>query len=140
MCGILRMGSTCPKVKVWMRDDPSPAMKRIRKIGEELNARGGKQLMKENLRNIDKEVVSGFGDEWARFDQSELSEGERMIRFEGYFSVFPWHSLPDSAEGFDLGCGSGRWAALVAPRVGLLHCIDPSSALDIARKKELAVL
>ena len=90
--------------------------------------------MKENLRNIDKEVVSGFGDEWARFDQSELSDREQKKLFEKYFSVFPWHTLPDNAEGFDLGCGSGRWATLVAPRVGLLHCIDPSAALDIARK------
>ena len=32
-----------------------------------------------------------------------------------------------------MGCGSGRWARLVAPRVGLLHCIDPSCALDVAR-------
>ena len=33
----------------------------------------------------------------------------------------------------DLGCGTGRWAKLVAPKVGKLHCIDPSSALDVAR-------
>ena len=32
------------------------------------------------------------------------------------------------------GCGSGRWAKLVAPRVGKLHLIDPSEALEIARK------
>jgi ubiquinone/menaquinone biosynthesis C-methylase UbiE len=36
--------------------------------------------------------------------------------------------------GFDLGCGSGRWARLVAPRVGRLHCIDPSDALDVAQR------
>jgi SAM-dependent methyltransferase len=40
------------------------------------------------------------------------------------------------AEGFDLGCGSGRWAALVAPHVAKLHCIDPSNkALDVARRR-----
>jgi SAM-dependent methyltransferase len=44
--------------------------------------------------------------------------------------------LPDGAEGFDLGCGSGRWAVGVAPRVGHLHCIDPSAkALDVARRR-----
>ena len=38
--------------------------------------------------------------------------------------------------GFDAGCGSGRWAALVAPRVGHLHCVDASSdALSVARRK-----
>jgi SAM-dependent methyltransferase len=36
--------------------------------------------------------------------------------------------MGDIAEGgcwLDLGCGSG-WAYFVAPRVGVLHCIDPS--------------
>ena len=34
-----------------------------------------------------------------------------------------------------MGCGSGRWAKVVAPRVGLLNCIEPSSAIKIAKKK-----
>jgi len=42
--------------------------------------------------------------------------------------------LPQNSEGFDMGCGSGRWARFVAARVGRLHCIDPSSALDVAIK------
>jgi SAM-dependent methyltransferase len=34
-----------------------------------------------------------------------------------------------------MGCGSGRWASLVAPRVAHLCCIDPSpEALQVARK------
>jgi ubiquinone/menaquinone biosynthesis C-methylase UbiE len=84
--------------------------------------------------NVDRKTVEGFGDEWVRFDQSDLPEQEHKAIFESYFSVFPWHLLPKNAEGFDLGCGSGRWAKLVAPRVGHLHCIDPSVALDVARK------
>jgi SAM-dependent methyltransferase len=32
----------------------------------------------------------------------------------------------------DEGCGSGRWAKLMAPRGGYLHCIDPASALEVA--------
>jgi SAM-dependent methyltransferase len=84
--------------------------------------------------NVDRKTVEGFGDEWLRFDQSELPERERKEIFDKYFSIFPWHGLNDSSIGFDLGCGSGRWASLVAPRVGRLHCIDPSSALDVARR------
>ena len=35
-----------------------------------------------------------------------------------------------------MGCGSGRWARLVAPRVGTLNCIDASAeALAIARRE-----
>lgn len=79
-------------------------------------------------------VIEGFGDEWTRFDQSSLTEQERAAIFESYFSIFPWHALPARAAGFDLGCGTGRWAKTVALRVGRLHCIDPSAALDVARK------
>ena len=84
--------------------------------------------------NVDAKTVEGFGQEWERFDQSALPEAERVRIFQSYFTVFPWESLPYRAEGFDLGCGSGRWAQLVAPRVGTLHCIDPSDAIDIARR------
>jgi len=50
------------------------------------------------------------------------------------FSIFPWDKLPEGAVGFDLGSGSGRWAQIVAPRVGKLHLIDPSlDALNVAR-------
>ncbi|QQS32209.1 MAG: class I SAM-dependent methyltransferase [Acidobacteriota bacterium] len=85
--------------------------------------------------NIDKKVVEGFGDEWSRFDQSALTEEELGRLFDNYFNIFPWDRLPENAVGFDLGCGSGRWAKLVAPRVGKLHLIDPSpDALAVARR------
>jgi ubiquinone/menaquinone biosynthesis C-methylase UbiE len=87
------------------------------------------------MSNVDPAVVEGFGEEWSRFDQSEVAPGELRAIFDAYFSVFPWPTLPPNATGFDLGCGSGRWAQFVAPRVGRLHCIDPSpAALDVARK------
>jgi len=84
-------------------------------------------------KNIDKDTVLSFGDEWSRFDQSKLATEEAEKIFDEYFSVFPWQKLPECATGFDMGCGSGRWAKLMAPRVGHLHCIDPSSALEIAK-------
>lgn len=86
------------------------------------------------MGNVDSSVVEGFGDEWSRFDQSELSADELERMFDNYFNIFPWNSLPSSAVGFDLGCGSGRWAKLVAPRVGTLHLIEPSEALEVARR------
>jgi ubiquinone/menaquinone biosynthesis C-methylase UbiE len=87
-----------------------------------------------NQQNKDIKTVAGFGDEWERFDQSCLDLEEHALLFEKYFRIFPWQHLPVDAAGFDMGCGSGRWAKLVAPRVGQLHCIDPSSALEIAKK------
>lgn len=86
------------------------------------------------MRNIDPTIVEAFGDEWSRLDQSHLSADHLKI-FERYFRIFPWDSVPAGAIGFDLGCGSGRWARLVAPRIGTLHCIDPSeAALNVARR------
>lgn len=85
--------------------------------------------------NVDNLTVAGFGQEWEAFDQSKLTDEERQALFDAYFAVFPFDSLAADAEGFDLGCGSGRWAALMRPRVGILHCIDPSEkALDVARR------
>lgn len=88
------------------------------------------------MRNIDPKTVSSFGDEWSRFDQEGVDPVERDFLFETYFGIFPWDRLPDNAQGFDMGCGSGRWAALVAPRVGGLTCIDPSAqALAVAKRR-----
>ena len=86
--------------------------------------------------NVDRATIEGFGQEWAAFDQSALTGEEYRRLFNGYFRIFPFDALPTNAEGFDLGCGSGRWAAGVAPRVGLLHCIDPSAqALGVATER-----
>ena len=85
--------------------------------------------------NIDAGTVEGFGKEWSRFDQSALDPNELNAEFERYFKVFPWDELPPEAIGFDLGCGSGRWARFVSERVGNLHCVDASgAALQVAKK------
>ncbi len=92
--------------------------------------------MESNLPNVDRATVDDFGREWQRFDQSGASSAEVQRMFGEYFAVFPWDSLPRNPVGFDAGCGSGRWAALVAPRVGWLHCIDASAdALAVAQKR-----
>lgn len=91
--------------------------------------------MAENQKNLDANVVKDFGSEWSRFDQSGLSAADHTKMFHDYFHIFPWAELPSNAVGADIGCGSGRWAALVAPRVGHLHLVDPSGdALSVARQ------
>ena len=85
--------------------------------------------------NLDTKTVEGFGEEWSRFDQTGMESDELSEQFERYFAVFPWDELPKNAIGFDLGCGSGRWASKVAERVGELHCIDASrDALAVAKR------
>ena len=96
--------------------------------------------MTHDWENIDRATVRDFGAEWRRFDQSAISDAERARMFGEYFAVFPWEKLPPGAQGFDAGCGSGRWAPLVAARVGHLHCIDASAeALAVARTRLAAL-
>ncbi len=87
------------------------------------------------MQNLDKKTVESFGDEWSKFDQSGMSEEEGKEIFDKYFSIFPWNILPKNSTGFDMGCGSGRWAYFVASRVSHLHCVDPSNAINVARIK-----
>ncbi len=90
--------------------------------------------------NADCLTVRDFGREWSSFDQLLLSDAEALDLFGRYFEIFPWNKLSASSVGFDLGCGSGRWALRVAPRVGHLHCIDASEvALAVAKKNLKAV-
>jgi len=86
------------------------------------------------MRNIDERTVDGFGEEWSTFTQDQLTEEQAQDIFDKYFSLFDWDSLPKDARSFDMGCGSGRWARLAAPKVGKLYCIYASEqALDVAR-------
>lgn len=87
------------------------------------------------MNHTNHAVVEAFGQEWTKFDQSSADLSELRTTFEAYFATFPWTRLSVNAEGFDLGCGSGRWAYFVAPRIGRLHCIDPSpAALEVAKR------
>lgn len=88
-------------------------------------------------QNVDPAVTSGFGHEWSTFRQNEndLSAVDRDAIFNDYFAIFPWERLNARSVGMDVGCGSGRWSVLVAPRVGHLHLLDASNeALNIARQ------
>ncbi len=92
------------------------------------------------MQNIDARTTDGFGLEWSAFTQNsaDLSEAERQQLFDQYFRLFPWSDLARDAEGLDAGCGTGRWATLVAPRVGRLHLLDASAAALEVAKSNLA--
>ena len=93
--------------------------------------------MNDPTKNIDPNVTAGFGHEWSTFRQSEceFSPDDRAAIFRSYFHIFPWSQLPPDPVGIDVGCGSGRWSAIVAPKVGHLHLLDASpAALAVARQ------
>jgi len=82
-----------------------------------------------------KKAVDHFGDEWSAFSQKELTNEEVKQQFNRYFKIFRWDKLSKEPKGFDMGCGSGRWAKLIAPKVRELCCIDASkSALEVAKR------
>ena len=89
-------------------------------------------------RNFDDATVRAFGREWTRFDQSEVPEEALRIMFSEYFAIFPWERLPRNARGADVGCGSGRWARLAAPRVSELHCVDASEEAVVVARRNLS--
>jgi SAM-dependent methyltransferase len=94
-------------------------------------------MQHETSANLDLATVRGFGREWRTFTQETgaLSPEDRDAMFESYFELFPWHLIGRDSTGADIGCGSGRWAQLVAPRVRRLHACDPSAdALAVARR------
>ena len=92
--------------------------------------------MNDAPQNIDPDVAAGFGREWSTFRQSEdeFSPADREAIFRSYFHIFPWEELPPNPVGIDVGCGSGRWSVMVAPKVGHLHLLDASpEALAVAK-------
>ncbi len=89
-------------------------------------------------KNVDADVARGFGKEWSTFrqDETSLAREQRETIFENYFRIFPWQLLPPGGGiGADVGCGTGRWAMMVAPRVSHLHLVDVSpEALAVTRE------
>ena len=93
-------------------------------------------LIKKN--DLDKKVIKDFGNEWDSYDQSTIEDKDLINAFNQYFNIFPKNFLSKEKEGFDMGCGSGRWSKIIAPHIKKLNCIDPSyEALNVAKKNQL---
>lgn len=86
--------------------------------------------------NIDPPTARAFDQNWgAPVGKGRSNRAQADQIFADYFALFPFAELA-TAEGFDLGCGGGRHAKRVAPRVGRLHCIDQSpNAIASTRHK-----
>ncbi len=86
------------------------------------------------MLNLDKNVIEDFGKEWKEYNQINLNYEELEEIFNKYFEIFPFEMINKNSEGFDMGCGSGRWAKFISPKVKKLNCIEPSQdALKIAK-------
>ncbi|RST30390.1 class I SAM-dependent methyltransferase [Sphingomonas ginkgonis] len=89
------------------------------------------------MSNADDPTLRAFDEKWAAHWRGVSSRTHQQRTFDNFFSLFPFEEL-SKAEGFDLGCGNGRHAEKVAPRVGRLHCIDPSPAGLAAARAQMA--
>tara|TARA_X000000950_G_scaffold136419_1_gene169596 strand:- start:1352 stop:2182 length:831 start_codon:yes stop_codon:yes gene_type:complete len=87
-----------------------------------------------NKKNIDHTVVNEFGKEWQTYRQDKMFGKEQNKIFNNYFNIFPWDQISENSCGIDIGCGSGRWTKVIAPKVKHMHCIEPSDAIEIAKQ------
>lgn len=86
--------------------------------------------------NVDLSTIHGFGLQWRDFNQFHAPSSELEKIFDKYFDHFPWKRIDHNSIGLDAGCGSGRWAMFVAPRVGKLVCVDASpGAAAVAQER-----
>jgi len=88
---------------------------------------------KEISTNKDEKVIKEFGEEWAKYNYTNHDKEKLFENFQQFFDIFPWALISQESEGFDMGCGSGRWAQFVAPKVKTLFCIEPSKAIEVAK-------
>lgn len=77
-----------------------------------------------------EDVRRSFSEEWQNFAQF-LPEHES--EFNSYFDIVEEISLA-TATIIDLGCGSGRWSAKLAPSCGAIVLVDFSDAIFVARQ------
>jgi SAM-dependent methyltransferase len=80
--------------------------------------------------NIDEKVVEEFGEEWLKFH--EFSD-EMISKSVGeYFDIITDAIINKNSYVIDIGCGSGRWTKVMAPRAGFIEAVDPSNAIFAA--------
>lgn len=86
------------------------------------------------MANKADKVIEDFGSEWQAYGHEDMPEAELGRSFDQYFGLVDLTALPPGCVAADIGCGTGRWARLLAPHVGTLHCIEPSAAVEVARR------
>ena len=74
------------------------------------------------MNSLNKTVIKDFGNERKKYNQLNLDDSELNKLFENYFSIFPFDKIDANSIGFDMDCGSGRWARLLSPKVKTLQC------------------
>lgn len=82
----------------------------------------------------EKKTIDNFGEEWNTFNQKKLLVYKNREVFNKYFNILPSNTLNSNSVILDAGCGSGRWSYFLAPKVKKIFCLEPSSAINIAKE------
>ena len=77
----------------------------------------------------DDKVIDDFGLEWKKFSSFDPKDKKLEKIFNNNFKIFPKDFLGKEKVGFDLGCGTGRWALFVAPEVKKLFVLNQAKQL-----------
>ena len=86
-------------------------------------------------------MVEGFGEEWTKFNYSNLSIEEQKKILNSYFKIFPWDLIDkNKSVGIDIGCGSGRWAYFISEKTYKLILIDLINFLIVYSQSILKIL
>lgn len=92
----------------------------------------------DSNENIDSQVISDFGDEWAtyNYEKSELTK-ELKLQFEMYSSLVNFQEFnPLESVAADFGAGTGRWAEFVLGNFKKIYLVEPSQgAFEVLTKK-----
>jgi ubiquinone/menaquinone biosynthesis C-methylase UbiE len=92
----------------------------------------------DSNQNIDSQVISDFGDEWAtyKYEKSEFST-ELRLQFEMYSNLLNFQEFdPHESVAADFGAGTGRWAEFVLENFKKIYLVEPSQgAFDVLKKK-----
>lgn len=83
----------------------------------------------ETVRGTGEDVRRSFSEEWETYGDILPEHDEE---FTAYFDLMDLDSLKESIV-IDLGCGSGRWSAKLAPHCKAIVLVDFSDAIFIAQ-------
>jgi ubiquinone/menaquinone biosynthesis C-methylase UbiE len=88
--------------------------------------------------NIDSQVISDFGDEWAEFGYSSNQSYSELVRqFQRYTELVDFKEF-DSTNSIaaDFGAGTGRWAQFILESFKNTWLVEPSSgAFQVLKSK-----
>lgn len=95
--------------------------------------------------NDDKQVIAEFGEEWCRFNHSDVVQTtsiksifDNYLRFDSFFdlrqeNVRRIRAGQARCRVLDLGCGSGRWSYQLADLGFDVVAVEPSAAWEVAQ-------